>query len=100
MDILSTGIDKISSGQQILGKTAKTAQEDTGFGDLLKQAIGEVNNLQQQSSDMKTKMLTGEVQDLSQVTIASEKASLAFQLTLQIRNKVVEAYQEIMRMQV
>lgn len=73
---------------------------DQAFGQFLKDALQEVNNLQTQSRDMKQQLLTGNVEDLHQVMIAGEKAGVALQLTVQIRNKVIEAYQEIMRMQV
>jgi len=46
------------------------------------------------------KLAAGQVEDISEVVIAGEKASIAVQLTMQVRNKMVEAYQEIMRMQV
>ena len=48
---------------------------------------------------MTNKLITGEVEDLHQVMIAAQKASITLDLTIQVRNKVVEAYQEIMRMQ-
>lgn len=78
----------------------KAAAGDQAFGQFLQDALQEVNNLQMQSRDMKQQLLTGNVEDLHQVMIAGEKASVALQLTVQIRNKVIEAYQEIMRMQV
>ena len=46
------------------------------------------------------KLAAGQVEDISEVVIAGEKAAIAVQLTMQVRNKMVEAYQEIMRMQV
>ena len=49
---------------------------------------------------MSAKLATGKIEDISQVTIAAEKASIALQLTMQVRNKVMDAYQEVMRMQV
>lgn len=70
------------------------------FKDLLSEAINKVNNLENNAEDMKYKLATGEVNDIHSVMIASEKASLAFELTVQIRNKLVEAYQEVMRMQI
>lgn len=100
MNILSTGIERILPSSQVAEQFKPAETEGTGFGEFLKGAIDEVNSLQQESADMKTKLVTGDLQDLHQVMIAAEKANLAFQLTLQIRNKVVEAYQEVMRMQV
>lgn len=70
------------------------------FGEYLKNALGEVNSLQQESSNMSKALAAGQVEDISQVVIAAEKADIALQLTLAVRNKAVEAYQEIMRMQV
>lgn len=69
------------------------------FADFLKQALGEVNNLQIQSQHMKQALLVGEIENVHDVMIAAEKAGLALQLTVEVRNKIVEAYQEIMRMQ-
>lgn len=70
------------------------------FEQVLGQALNGVNQLQQQSDDLKQKLASGQVEYLHQVTAMSEKAGLAFELTLQIRNKVLEAYQEIMRTQI
>ncbi|TWT03690.1 flagellar hook-basal body complex protein FliE [Planomicrobium sp. CPCC 101079] len=78
---------------------AKTENKAEGFGDIFKQALQDVNAAQKES-DTKTKQLvTGEVNDVSEVMIAAQKASLSLELTVQVRNKVVEAYQEVMRMQ-
>jgi len=74
--------------------------EDKQFSSLLKNALDKVNELQIQSEEYKQLLATGEVDSIHDVTIAAEKASVALQLTLSIRNKVVEAYQEIMRMQI
>lgn len=68
------------------------------FGQMLSDALKQVNDLQVQADDLAQKLATGQISDVHTVTIASEKATLALQLTLQIRNKAVEAYQEIMRM--
>ncbi len=100
MEIRTTPLTMIQPGQKAEGQAKPVEDQDSGFGHLLKKAIEEVNALQQQSSEMKTKLVTGETEDIHQVMIAAAKADLAFQLTVQIRNKVIEAYQEIMRMQV
>ena len=66
----------------------------------LKNALGEVNDLQQKA-DQAIQQLVGEGKgDLQETMIALEKADVSFRLMMQIRNKVLEAYQEIMRMQV
>ncbi|MDY5052996.1 MAG: flagellar hook-basal body complex protein FliE [Anaerovibrio sp.] len=76
------------------------AQTVPVFGEYLKNALGEVNSLQKESDNMSKALAAGQVEDISQVVIAAEKADIALQLTLAVRNKAVEAYQEIMRMQV
>lgn len=78
----------------------KTDDVFGSFKDVLSEALNKVNDLQNTAENMRTKLATGEVNDIHSVMIASEKASLAFQLTAQIRNKLVDAYQEVMRMQV
>ncbi|EPD49609.1 flagellar hook-basal body complex protein FliE [Paenisporosarcina sp. FSL H8-0542] len=70
-----------------------------GFGQLFKQKLEEVNTAQNTSDKLTNQLVTGEVKDVHEVMIASQKASLSLQLTVQVRNKVVEAYQEVMRMQ-
>jgi len=72
----------------------------TGFGDVFKNALKEVSTAQNVSDKKTDQLLTGEVKDVHEVMIASQKASLSLQMTMQVRNKVVEAYQEVMRMQV
>jgi flagellar hook-basal body complex protein FliE len=72
----------------------------TDFQSYLKDALGEVNDLQQKA-DQAIHQLVGEGKgDLQETMIALEKADVSFKLMMQIRNKVLEAYQEILRMQV
>lgn len=70
------------------------------FASVLKDSINKVNESQIQSDVMTDKLARGENVDLHQVMIASQKASVTMTATLEIRNKVIEAYQEMMRMQV
>jgi flagellar hook-basal body complex protein FliE len=70
------------------------------FASELKNALGEVNHLQRQA-EQAIQQLVGEGKgDLQETMIALEKADVSFRLMMQIRNKVLDAYQEIMRMQV
>ncbi|MDR1060134.1 MAG: flagellar hook-basal body complex protein FliE [Clostridiales bacterium] len=69
------------------------------FADLLRSGLGEVNGLQLASDDIAAKFAAGETDNIHEVLIAGEKASLALELTSAIRTKVLDAYQEIMRMQ-
>ncbi|HEY66046.1 MAG TPA: flagellar hook-basal body complex protein FliE [Caldilineae bacterium] len=70
------------------------------FGELVRDALEQLNRLQQEADDAATRLALGEPVDLHDVMIAVQKADLGFQLALQVRNKLIEAYQEIMRMQV
>ena len=72
--------------------------EGKNFADTLKQFVGSVNDLQSKAADTETAFLRGDVKDVHQVMIAVEEASVAFDLLLEIRNKLLEAYQTIQRM--
>ena len=80
-------------------KTGSPAAGGGGFGNFLKDAIDQVNNLEKSSSGELEKFLD-EKTDLHSVMIALEKADLSFQTMMQVRNKIVSAYQEIMKSQV
>lgn len=75
-------------------------ESQQSFASLLKDSINSVNDAQVQSDALTEKMANGENVDLHTVMIASQKASISLSATLEIRNKVVEAYQEIMRMNI
>ncbi|ART79734.1 flagellar hook-basal body complex protein FliE [Oceanisphaera avium] len=71
------------------------------FAALLSQAVGNVNGLQHSTDDLRTRFETGdESVSLESVMIAAQKSSIAFDATVQVRNKVVEAYKTIMNMPV
>ncbi len=70
------------------------------FGEILNDAISKVNELEHESDKMNEKLAMGEVENLHDVVIASEKADIALNLAVQVRNKLVEAHEEIMRMQI
>lgn len=97
-------ISKITNTNQIL-QPASNIQKSSGdvhqqFSSYLKNAINEVNSSQMASNQITTKLVNNEGVELHDVLIAQQKASVAMQLTMEVRNKGVEAYQEIMRMQV
>jgi flagellar hook-basal body complex protein FliE len=82
------------------GRTAAGSGDTPSFGDLLAGALDKVNALQQNADQMAVQMVAGQASDIHQVLAAAQEASLALQLTVQVRDKIVEAYQEMMRMQV
>ncbi|OCA83840.1 flagellar hook-basal body complex protein FliE [Pseudobacillus wudalianchiensis] len=69
------------------------------FAHFLKESLNQVSQAEAQSNNLTNKLIRGEDVDLHQVLIAGQKASIAMQLTMEVRNKAVEAYQEVMRMQ-
>jgi flagellar hook-basal body complex protein FliE len=71
----------------------------TGFSSVLADAIGRVDQFQQDAQSSIGKFLSGQDEEVHKVALATEQASMSFDLFLQVRNKVVSAYQEVMRMQ-
>jgi flagellar hook-basal body complex protein FliE len=70
-----------------------------GFGATLRTAINQVDQLSQDSQSQVTSLLQGDRQDIQNVMISVEKADIAFQLMMQVRNKIVNAYDEVSKMQ-
>jgi len=70
-----------------------------GFQNVLKSTIDNLQSLQTDASSAAQKFMTGENEELHTVALADQQAELAFELGLQVRNKVVSAYQEVMKMQ-
>lgn len=70
------------------------------FAEVLKDAIQEVNALQVEAEQAARDLASGQVEDVHKVTLAVEQAQLALELTVAVRNKLIEAYQEISRMQI
>ena len=89
---LPAGLSSLSSG---LDPSAQSG----GFGDVLKNAISQVSNLQGSAETQVGTLLQGGNADMSKVMISVEKADVAFQLMMQVRNKIVSAYQDIEKMQ-
>jgi len=75
------------------------SENSGGFGDVLKSAISQVNNLEGSATQQVGNLLQGGNSDMSKVMISVEKADVAFQLMMQVRNKIVSAYQDIEKMQ-
>ena len=77
-----------------------TYEVQQSFGTFLKDALNEVNTKQIESDKMTEKLVMGGNVELHEVMIAAQKATIALNATMEMRNKVVEAYQEIIRMPV
>jgi flagellar hook-basal body complex protein FliE len=106
----------IRNGQSLIDK-GKTASEirnepfqqpiqtnapsgDKTFADTLKDAVASVNALQKDSDVKMQQLATGKTTDIPEVMMAAEKADIALRMMVQVRNKIIEAYQEVMKMQV
>jgi flagellar hook-basal body complex protein FliE len=77
---------------------AAPAEPAGGFADSLKSALDGVNAAQAKSEDLSAAYERGEVTDIAKVMLARQEAGVAFEATLQVRNKLLSAYQDIMRM--
>lgn len=81
-------------------KTTPAQQMGNKFGDMLKTSIAEVNQAQISADHAAEQIAAGETKNLHGAMIKLEEADISLRLMVQVRNKAVEAYQEIMRMQV
>jgi flagellar hook-basal body complex protein FliE len=79
---------------------SQQAKGTTSFADMLKDSISKAGELEKEADNEVQKLAKMESQDIHNTMIAIEKADLTFQMMMQIRNKIITAYEEIMRMQV
>lgn len=93
------GVSALHAAGSHRGSIQKTEEPKRAFSQFLSEALEKVNQSQLEADRLTQLLAAGEITDLHQVMIAAEKANIQLQLTLAVRNKVVEAYQEIMRMQ-
>jgi flagellar hook-basal body complex protein FliE len=82
------------------GISSATSGGGSSFGGILSDKLGALNDLQNQAADQSQALATGQATDVASVVTTVEQAALAMQLAVQVRNKAVDAYQELMRMQV
>lgn len=88
----------LGSGAGVGGTSADAAPG--GFGDALKTALDQVNDLQSKSSEISAAYERGETTDIAAVMLARQQASIGFEATLQVRNRLLSAYKDIMNMPV
>ena len=82
-----------------LGSSQASKGNESSFNDILKSLVDEVDALQKSADASIQGLVTGETKDIHDVTVKMEEAGVAFELMMEIRNKLVDAYQQIMRMQ-
>jgi len=87
------------SGIGAAGGTEAATGPDSDFASLLSNSLKSVQELQERSNGLAVQVADGTLSDPAQYTMASTEAGLALDLTIAVRNKAVEAFQEIMRMQ-
>jgi flagellar hook-basal body complex protein FliE len=88
----SKGVSTVSEGT--------TKSDGKSFSNMLIESIDKVNDLQKQADTAIDELVMGDNKDIVQTMIMMEKADVSFRLMMQIRNKILQAYEEVMRMQV
>jgi len=97
---VTSGITPIADVAQAGSAGAAGTSGTSGFMDSLKSAIERVNHTQVEAGRAVDALMTGDTQDIHRTMVALQQADVSFQLMMQIRNKLVGAYEEIQRMQV
>ena len=97
MDAIRPIVDRIEFPSP-LRKTSEAARDEE-FGSILMTAVGQVAGQQQRAEASMGAFLRGDSEEIHQVALDTQRAELSLEMFLQMRNKVVQAYQEVMRMQ-
>ena len=102
MDLTRIGSLPVPAGSAAGTPAAGPAAPEgkASFGAVLKDSLAQVNSLQHEADAAIQSLATGGTATLHDTMLAVEKAELSFRLMMQVRNKIVEAYQEVLRMQV
>ncbi|MFO7809291.1 flagellar hook-basal body complex protein FliE [Guyparkeria sp.] len=101
MHQLRTAATQRPAGPETINPAAPGVNEAerTNFADALTQAVGKVNETQQATGDLRNRLQAGDDQvTLTEVMVASQRSSVAFESTLQVRNRLVQAYEKVMNM--
>ncbi len=98
MAIQAIGPGKIGASAQATSLQQKP--EGKPFIETLKESLAQVNSLQKDAGTAVGDLTTGKNQEIHQTMIAIEKADVSFQMMMQVRNKILSAYEEISRMQI
>ena len=100
---VSAAAQKIAKEFESIGVTSsKKAEESSGgnFKNVLDGYLKETNDMQNEADQSLSKLVRGETDNVHEVMLAMSKADVSFRMMVEVRNKLVEAYQEVMRMQV
>ncbi|MFN7729560.1 MAG: flagellar hook-basal body complex protein FliE [Bdellovibrio sp.] len=92
---------KINGGSSQVGMLGSVSPaSDKSFAATLQEAVGKVNDMQLTAEKGAQELATGRTDNIADVMIMTEKADIALKLMMQVRNKIIDAYQEVMKMQV
>jgi len=92
-------INKVNLNANVGTIQNKTNKADGSFADLLKKEINETNDTLQSAKQAETDMATGDVKDLAKASITIQKAELKMKMMLEVRNKAINAYKELLKTQ-
>lgn len=90
---------KANKNNAVAKNSAPEADVVKPFGQYLSESMTEVNKLQKESDSLIERLATGDVDDISEVVMASSRAEVAIKMLMEVRNKLLEAYQQISRIQ-
>ena len=94
------GLESLNGTLPASNAQTKQVQNAGSFGNMLAHSLNDVNRLKLEADVATQNLATGKQKDIHATMIALEKADVAFQLLMQIRNKIISAYETVMRMQV
>ena len=99
MKIAQPGVPAASgtSSTKKLSETTNGKSNSGSFADVLKKSVEKVNTLQNQADAAINDLVLGNSKDVTQTMVMMEKADISFRLMMQVRNKIIQAYEEIMR---
>lgn len=92
-------IGTIGAGQEVKGATKRPDAPEGTFGQWLTSSLAEVSQMQEASDSAAQKLITGQSNDIHGTMISMQKAGIALDLVMEVRNKVIAAYDEVKRMQ-
>jgi flagellar hook-basal body complex protein FliE len=93
-----SGVNNLGQNLGVSGTTSPASEGKTDFGQTLQETMKKVEDLQTEAEKQVEGMVSGKGADVHSAMIAVEKADLSFQLMMQVRNKIVDAYQQISQM--
>ena len=93
-------INKIDGVNNLTPLNKKSKTESSGFEEVLKKELDETNNMLKKAEKVEAEIATGEVKDLATATITIQKAEMKMKMMLEVRNKAINAYKELLKTQI